>query len=197
MHGLVNRSIQCFVEDGYGRDVWIAICRDGAIGFDDFEAMLIYDSAATDAILSAATSHLNRSRASLLEDIGTYLVTHTKSNGLRRLLRFGGADFTEFLHSIDDLKDRAQLALPDLEFPDLELKEYSPMSFCLHYRWHHRRFGALALGILRAMADDYGALVLLEHSPGQDEDGDNDQISIDLLDVEFAEGRVFELGASA
>ena len=50
---------------------------------------------------------------------------------------------------------------------------------------------AAVLGILRAMADDYGALVLLEH---QGRDRESDVISIRLVDVSFAEGRVFQLG---
>ena len=45
MHGLVNRTIQRFLTDTYGEDCWAAIVRAAAIGFCDFEAMLIYDEA--------------------------------------------------------------------------------------------------------------------------------------------------------
>ena len=197
MHGLVNRSIQCFVRDTYGDQAWSDICRDAELGFENFESMLTYDSSQTEAVLSAACSQLARSRGGLLEDIGTYLVSHPDFGALRRLLRFGGEDFEEFLHSLDDLRDRAKLALPDLDFPQLELREYSATSFSLQYRWDNRGFGTLVLGILRAMADDYGALVLLEHSHGQDDVGDHDRISINLLDAEFAQGRGFELAAGA
>ncbi len=60
----------------------------------------------------------------LLEDLGTYLVSHPNVQGLRRLLRFGGAGFIDFLHSLDELHDRARLAVPDLDLPQLELRDH-------------------------------------------------------------------------
>ena len=196
MHGLVNRSIQCFIHDSYGPDIWAEICREADLGFDNFEAMLTYDNALTDDVLAAACRRLKRSRDSLLEDMGTYMVANPDLDPLRRLLRFGGDTFEEFLHSLDDLHDRAKLALPDLDFPQLELREHAPNSFSLIYRWAHPGFGTLALGIVRAMADDFGALVVLDHNSTLGDAGDVDTISISLLDAAFAKGRAFELGAA-
>jgi hypothetical protein len=48
------------------------------------------------------------------------------------------------------------------------------------------------VGLLRAMADDYGALVLLEHI-GADEEGET--VSIHLLETRFSTGRRFDLAA--
>jgi hypothetical protein len=45
---------------------------------------------------------------------------------------------------------------------------------------------------LRTMADDYGALVVLEHQGGGQ---GSETISISLVMTEFAEGRRFDLGA--
>jgi len=194
LHGLVNRSIQRFVQETYGDDFWSEICRDAELGFENFESMLIYDRSQTEAVLASCCLLLERSRKGLLEDIGTFLISHPDFEALRRLLRFGGDTFEEFLHSLDDLHDRANLALPELDFPRLELRVYSTNSYCLQYAWGQRGFGTLVLGILRAMADDYGALVLLEHSTIQGEGGDIDRIAINILDAEFAEGRDFELG---
>jgi hypothetical protein len=47
------------------------------------------------------------------------------------------------------------------------------------------------MGVLRAMADDYGALVYLEHKGAPD---GIETIEISLLEAEFAVGRGFELG---
>ncbi len=196
MHGLVNRSIQRFVQDSYGPDVWSEICREAELGFDSFEAMLRYEPAQTEAVLAAACRRLSRRRDSLLEDLGTYMVSHPDLDPLRRLLRFGGDTFEEFLHSLDELHDRAKLALPELDFPQLELREYAPNSFSLLYRWGHPGFGTLVLGVVRAMADDYGALVVLQHSSSLTDSGDIDTISISLLDAQFSHGREFKLGAA-
>jgi len=195
LHGLVNRSIQCFIRDTYGADIWEEICREADIGFSNFESLLIYDVKLTNVVLAVACAHIGRDRQGLLEDMGTYLVSNPDLDPLRRLLRFGGEDFAEFLHSLDELHDRVKLALPDLDIPVFELRERTPQTYSLSYRWQHRGFGALVLGILRAMADDYGALVLLEHLTMRDDLGELDQISVSLLDGAFAQGREFDLGA--
>jgi heme-NO-binding protein len=141
LHGLVNRSIQRFVQETYGDEFWSDICRDAELGFENFESMLIYDHSQTEAVLASCCTLLDRSREGLLEDIGTFLISHPDFEALRRLLRFGGDNFEEFLHSLDDLQDRANLALPELDFPKLELRDYSANSYCLQYSWGQHGFG--------------------------------------------------------
>ena len=40
MHGLINRAIERFIRDTYGRDVWALIVARAGLGFSEFEAML-------------------------------------------------------------------------------------------------------------------------------------------------------------
>ncbi|MEL7212750.1 MAG: heme NO-binding domain-containing protein [Pseudomonadota bacterium] len=190
MHGLVNRAIQCFVLDTYGDAAWEDITRRADLGFTAFEAMLQYESALTDAVMDAAVGLLGKSRNELLEDLGTYLVSHPTQGAVRRLLRFSGADFIDFIHSLDDLPDRARLAVPDLGLPRLVLRDHTPSRFSLECHGSVRGFGYVLLGVLRAMADDYGALVLLEH---QSTSGTVESLSIDVVEAAFAQGRSFEL----
>ncbi len=191
MHGLINRSIQCFICDTHGADVWADIARAADLGFDQFEAMLEYDDDLTYAVLDAAAARLSRPREMLMEDLGTFLVTNPKQKAPRRLLRFCGLTFIDFLYSLDDLRDRARLAVPELELPRLELLGYRETGdFTLYCRWRHPGFGHVMIGILRAMADDYGALVFLEHMGTE---GCCERISVRLLEAEFTEGRHFSL----
>ncbi|MCR9115145.1 MAG: heme NO-binding domain-containing protein [Rhodobacteraceae bacterium] len=194
MHGLINRAIELFVRDTYGRRMWLDLSRRLDIGPAEFEAMLDYDDAVTDRVLSDLERLLDKPRCDLLEDIGTYLVSHRNDGALRRLLRFSGVDFVEFLHSLDDLPARARLAVSDLELPQLELREHATQRFSVTVRDPRPgpiRFGHVLIGLLRAMADDYGALVVLEHRGGRD---GTEIIAVQLLEVRFAEGRDFVLG---
>ncbi len=50
------------------------------------------------------------------------------------------------------------------------------------------------VGILRAMADDYGALVTLDHRGLRQE---REEIEITLVEAAFAEGRSFALGVQS
>lgn len=192
MHGLINRSLQCFLRDTYGPMDWASIARDAELGFDSFEAMLTYDAGLTDAVINAATRHLDRNREAVLEDLGTYLVSHPNVEALRRLLRFGGVDFVDFLHSLEELPGRGRMAVPDLDMPNLTLVENTDDTFLLTCRAPVQGGGHVMLGLLRAMADDYGALVVLEH---QGTKAGDEIISIQILEQSFSTGRHFDLAA--
>lgn len=195
MHGLVNRAIERFVRDTYGRDVWIDTIRRLDLGLTEFESMMIYEPQVTAQVLAAVGTRLARGREDLLEDIGTYLVSNPATEALRRLLRFSGVDFVDFLHSLDDLPERARLAVSDLDLPALELLDQGGGLYRLHVgcpEGDGLRFGPVVVGLLRAMADDYGALAVVEH---QGEAGTCEILEIRILDEGFAHGRAFVLGA--
>lgn len=191
MHGLINRSLQCFLRDTYGVAAWGSIAREADIDVSGFEAMLTYEDALTDAVIEAAVTVLDRSRETLLEDLGAYLVSHETLTSLRRLLRFSGVNFSDFVNSLEELPDRGRLALPNLEMPELDLQEMEHGQFQLRCTAPLRGVGHIMVGLLRAMADDYGALVLLEH---QGAEGGVEVISIRIADQAFNEARPFSLG---
>ncbi len=193
MHGLINRSLEGFLRDTYGNKIWQDVVTAAALEFDSFEAMLEYDDALTYAVLDAAAAQLARPRETLLEDMGTYLVSNPKVEALRRLLRFGGVTFTEFLHSLEDLHERAKLAVPELELPRLYLLGPSDSGdFKLVCNGGYVGFGYVLMGLLRTMADDYGALVLLD---SQDNGNGSGEINIQVVETSFADGRDFCLSS--
>lgn len=192
MHGLINRAIQSFVCATYGQSCWLRVTEVAELGFVEFEAMLVYDDDMTVRVLDALCANLKRPRAEMLEDLGTYLVSHPKMEDLRRLLRFGGVIYVEFLHSLDDLSDRVRLAVSDLCLPALELREVSPTEYQLRCFPGLPGYSSVMVGVLRAMADDYGALAMLSH---EGQEGAAEVISIVLVESAFAEGRHFDLGA--
>lgn len=200
MHGLINKAIQNFLRDSFGQQAWRAIAAssgiDRPLGPDGFEAMQVYDDSLTEAMLNAAVSVLRRPRDSLLEDLGTYLISNPLLERLRRLLRFGGVSFTDFLYSLDDLQGRSRLAVPELALPELTLEEGDEAGVFTLTCWGcPRGFGHVMVGILRALADDYGALVVLEHH-GEGGQG-SEVIGIALHDPAFHAGRSFDLAAEA
>ncbi|NCQ25606.1 MAG: heme NO-binding protein [Rhodobacteraceae bacterium CG17_big_fil_post_rev_8_21_14_2_50_63_15] len=193
MHGLVNRSIERFVRDTYGREVWIETIRELDLGFTEFEAMMLYEPEVTERLLAAVAASLGRGHDDLLEDIGTYLISNPQSGALRRLLRFSGVDFVDFLHSLEDLPERARLAVADLDLPPLDLEDLGAGRYCLRIGLTGRPqlcLGPVMMGILRAMADDYGALVLMAYQGARD---GHEWIEIHLLEEAFADGRAFDL----
>lgn len=194
MHGLINRSIQIFVEDTYGPDLWHRIAADVALPPAGFEAMWQYADGATVDLLDRVVEVIGHPRDVLLEDLGVFLVSNPRTETVRRLLRFGGESYVDFLHSLDDLQDRARLAVPDLEMPRLHLSEHPGGHYTLDCAFPLPGFGLVLVGLLRAMADDYGALVTI-HFDGVH--GGTERIDIHLADSDFSEGREFDLAATS
>lgn len=190
MHGLINRSVQCFVRDTYGQQVWSEVAMSVGIGVEGFESMLNYEDSLTEGLLGEASRILDKPEDMLLEDLGTYLVSHPNTESVRRLLRFGGETFSDFLHSLDDLPDRAHLAVPELELPELEVLDEPGGQSVLVVRHPNPGFACVLLGVLRALADDYGVLAFLDLERAGPSVA---RVTISVLDDTFAEGRSFSL----
>ena len=195
MHGVVNRAIECFVRDTYTDAVWEDVVIAARPPVRSFEAMLVYDPAITERLVSAAVARIGKPRDVFLEDIGIYLVSHPRYEALRRLLRFAGVTFEDFLLSIDEIPGRAHLALPDLGIVPIGVRAIGKDRFriCCGPGWPG--FGHVLVGGIRAMADDYGALVtlcLLNES-----DCGRARLELTLHEAKHARGRAFDLAVRA
>ncbi|MFT3689448.1 heme NO-binding domain-containing protein [Paenirhodobacter sp.] len=192
MYGLVNKSVQYFLSDNYGSAVWRKVAQRAGIGPEGFETMLHYPASVTEDLISAAAEVLGTSPSNVLEDIGAHLVTIEL---VRRLLRFGGTVYGEFLLSLDELRDRGRMALAELDLPAVCLASESGNRYVFEVRAGMSGWGAVTAGVLRAMADDYGALALIEQLP---DDGDGvERVQVMLLEEDFATGKGFALAPSA
>lgn len=192
MHGLINRSIEHFLIACYGAAFWQDLARQ--TGVPRFEAMLSYDDALTDQLITLAATALNKPASMVLEDLGAHLV---RTESLRRLLRFGGNDFCEFLMSLNELRDRGRLAVPELSLPFLHVSEVLPGMFRILVEADHPGWAHVLSGLLRAMGDDYGALVLLDDPVALPNDaaqaGHRAVIGVEVIHARYAEGRQFRL----
>ncbi|MGL4236416.1 heme NO-binding domain-containing protein [Tabrizicola sp.] len=186
MDALLLRALQGYVLDTFGIASWQEVCRKAELKVETFEPMLRYDPGTADRIAESVADVLGRPVEAIWEDVGTYLVTNPEREGVRRLLRFGGMSYADFLYSLEELPGRARLAMPDLDLPEVTLDEVGPDRFELHCQSHLRGTQRVLVGLLTAMADDYGALCLIE--PGV-----RDCTTISVLDSRHAKARRFDL----
>ena len=193
MQGLINRSIQCFIGETYGDSIWLQVVERAGSDFTSFEAFLDYPSQTTFDLVGAIERVLSQPRANFLEDLGIYLVTSETTSSVRRLLRFGGLSFEDFVLSLDELPERVNLALPDVRLPEIVVSIIAPNHYSLRISSRIDGFSFVIVGILRALADDYGALAFIEHKV----EHDISTISVLLADNNFAAGKSFEFARAA
>lgn len=186
MDALLLRSLQDYLRDTFGQSVWQAICRRAEVAVQTFEPMLRYDPGTADRVAGHAAEVLGRSVETVWEDMGTYLVTTPGHEGVRRLLRFGGVGFGDFLQSLEEMPGRARLALPDLDLPEVTVNEVGTDRFEIRCQSRIKGLPRVMVGILTAMADDYGTLCLIEPA----EDG---RILVQVLDSSHGIARPFDL----
>lgn len=186
MDALLLRSLQSYVLDTFGGAIWQDICQAAGHPAMTFEPMLRYEPGLADRVSDIAAGILGRPVDAIWEDVGTHLVTNPDREGVRRLLRFGGLSFADFLHSLEELPGRARLALPDLDPPEVTLDEVGPDRFELRCRSHLRAAQRVLTGLVTAMADDYGALCLIEEGP-------DTCTMISVLDSRHATAKAFNL----
>lgn len=188
MYRIINRSVQAFLCHYHGEATWHAVAHRIHVDSAGFEPLLHYDPSVTETLLAITCQVLCTDRLGLLEDVGTYLGT---LEPLRRLLRFGGADYVEFLFSLDELQERAVMAMPDLELPRLRLIEFSPTEFVVEVVAAFPGWASVLAGLMRTMADDYGSLVYID-TPKTGVKG-VERVSVLILETEFADGKSFAL----
>lgn len=186
MDALFLRALQGYVVDTFTWADWQAICHRAGLTAETIEPMLRYDPGTADRIALVAADVLGRPVDAIWEDVGTYLVTNPDREGVRRLLRFGGMSYVDFLHSLEELPGRARLAMPELDLPDVTLDQTGPDRFCLQCPSHLRATQRVLVGMLTAMADDYGVLCMIE--PGAD-----NRTMITIHDSQHAAARRFDL----
>ncbi len=192
MQALVNRAIREFICATYGATAWRDVAREAGHDPAKYDAMLVYEPDCVKELLAAASSVLGKPEQVILEDVGTFLVSGTASGVARRLLRFTGPTFLEFLLSLDELPERVRLALPELEVPPIEVMQTDDGQIGLHCGAGCPGVTDLLAGLVRAMADDYGALVTVERVGPFRTDGSG-QLLLSLHDPSFSQDRGFKL----
>lgn len=186
MDALLLRSLQNYVLDTFGSARWQQICLLAGQPSQTFEPMLTYEIGLAEQVADVVARVLDRPVEAIWEDVGIYLVANPDSEGIRRLLRFGGVSFDDFLHSLEELPSRAWLALPDIEMPEVTLTVVGPDRYQLQCRSKLPGVQRVLIGVVTAMADDYGTLCVIEA-------GEDGFINISLVDSRHAAGKTFEL----
>lgn len=184
MHGLINRSIESFIRDGYGDPAWTTVAARLSLDPEGFEPFAHYPDALTNRLIGAAAEALAKPEPELLEDIGAWLA---RTEPARRLLRFSGADFADFVLALEELPGRSRLVLPDLEMPRIAVTARGGGQFSVTVSHQLPEWRSVIAGVLRAMSDDYGALALIVD--------EGTAISVDVSDETFFTGRDFDLGS--
>ncbi|HIC67721.1 MAG TPA: heme NO-binding protein [Paracoccus sp.] len=179
MQTLLDRAIGEFMREVYGIERWQDILDQMSQGLIDTGP----DGAGYAGAMREAARRLAKPEADLFEDLGAWLARHEP---IRRLLRFSGSNFRDFVMRLDELPDRAHMVVPELRMPSILIRQDDSNTVTIELTEAQAGWSPVLGGILRGMADDYGALglILVE----------GDVITVRISDESFSEDRGFQLG---
>lgn len=123
MSGFILRALQGYFLANFDPDARARIIAATGASPAGSEPLMPYRIEVLRNVLHHCALELERPVPVILEDLGTWVIAAGYNGAARRLLRFCGADFPDFLCSPGELPDRARLALPDLSWPGLSLEE--------------------------------------------------------------------------
>lgn len=112
----------------------------------------------TATLVDEASKVLKKPSGELVEDLGGWL---TRREPIRRLLRFSGRDFSEFVEMLGDFPNRVVMIIPSLKAPRIVVTMRSAQHYEVVVDSDTDIWPVLLAGILRGMADDYGALAVI------------------------------------
>ncbi|MFN3524623.1 MAG: heme NO-binding domain-containing protein [Paracoccus sp. (in: a-proteobacteria)] len=182
MIGLVDRAIEEFLRATYGEELLRSVTNDMAVA----EGKPLPDLQGYGQVgLAQAAHRMSKSGSEMLEDLGSWL---TRIEPIRRVMRFSGRDFKDFLMSLEELPGRAHLVVPWLDMPRLRVA-HDARSVMILIDGAAADWQPVLIGLIRGMADDYGALCLISAEEGS--------IRVDIWDECFAAGRLFRLQPDA
>ncbi|MDS9468182.1 heme NO-binding domain-containing protein [Paracoccus sp. MBLB3053] len=159
MNGLIIRSIEQFLRTSYGDAFWQEVAKRTAIDPHGVLSINSPSSHLARRLVLAAAALLRKCPSEILEDLGGWMV---RLEPIRRLLRFRGPDFAEFIKSLDELPARAAMVLPDFDPPDIIVRAIGPDEFEIESRKLPPGWIWVLAGVIRGMADDHGTLSLIE-----------------------------------
>ena len=196
MYGLLLRALEGYVCTTFEEGRWSLMLEGAGVRASGFEPLLIYDRALFQAVLEQGAKILGRPSAIILEDVGTFVVTNPQFPAPRRLLRFSGESFEEFLLSLEELPERAHLALPDVHLPRIALRQGEDGDYHVSCAPHQPEVLHILHGLLRAMADDYGALVFIDQDMIEGSRLGQNALTIRMAEIAHAQGNQFQLAGA-
>ena len=194
MHALVIQGFRSYFQQVHGTGVWANIAHSLGYAPHDFELNVTQDVSFAASFIDAGATLLRRGKTEILEDFGLFLASHDATASFRRLMRFSGPNFAEFVFGLPDLPPRTALAVPDLALPRIDVAD-TQFGMEIGVRNTVPGFDHVLAGIVRGMADDYGDLVQVEptQSLALRYHADNTYWAVKIIKVGYSKGREFSL----
>ncbi|BES91692.1 soluble guanylate cyclase [Nesidiocoris tenuis] len=153
MYGMLLQSIQQYIQESYGEDIWKYIA--GELGCPiEFITHQIYDDSLIHSIAKSCSALDGRkSEKDFLTIFGRCFVKFFSCFGYQNFVRASGRFFTDFLQNVDNIHLEMRFSYPKMNGPSMYVTEIDKDGAVLVYRSSRSGFKNYLIGQLFEIAE--------------------------------------------
>jgi hypothetical protein len=151
MYGFINRAVEEYISEHYGRDTWQRIREKAGYPDEPFLTMERYDDKVTYDLMGVACAEIGMKPEEMMFEFGRHWIQYTAVKGYGDILVGAGDTLPQLLKSLDHMHTRVKLSFPNLEPPSFSVSDETATSLVLHYYSHRPGLAPLVLGILKGL----------------------------------------------
>ncbi|XP_042909419.2 soluble guanylate cyclase 89Da [Parasteatoda tepidariorum] len=160
MYGMLLESIQHFVQEEYGEDVWSKVLEESGFRNAVFTTHQVYPDRLIPCLAQACSKHSLQTNDDFLCFFGRCFVRFFTHYGYDTLIRASGRYFRDFLNGIDNLHHQIRFSYPKMQSPSFYVEREDVGGARLHYRSKRCGFGYYVIGQLIQIAQEFYGLEL-------------------------------------
>lgn len=166
MHGIVFSLLKSYVGSRHGADAWFTVLKEAGHEGAMFLPTNIYPDEQMRDLVGAASRVTKTPPDAVLEDFGKFIAPHLQ--GMYGFLIKPTWRTRELLLNVEDTIHRVvRLKNPGAAPPELRFSEAGPDTLRFEYN-SARRMAALAIGIMKGVAESYGEAIEIDHQKTAD-----------------------------
>lgn len=162
MYGWINGTLEEWVKQYYGKDIWDEVVASSQVEVppEGFFRNVHYSDNGLYQLIRAVSVVLNLECEELIFNVGRHFIHYLENHGYSRTLRCQGSNFREWLHNINEPHRILRYRFPNAMFPNLwcekDTEDTTGRTIMLHYLSTRRDvFVPLFKGILTEAASYY------------------------------------------
>lgn len=166
MHGIVFSLLKNYVGTRHGAGTWFVLLKEAGHEGVSYMPTNIYPDEQMADLVAAACRLTRSTRDAVLEDFGHFIAPHLKE--MYGFLIDPAWRTRELLLNVEDTVHRVvRLKNPGAEPSELRFSEVDRDTLRFEYD-SPRRMAALAIGIMKGVADGYGEVLHIDHQQAAD-----------------------------
>ncbi|XP_067617645.1 soluble guanylate cyclase 89Da-like [Eurosta solidaginis] len=134
MYGMLLESVQHFIQEEFGEDIWRQVCHIIDCRHNTFKTHQIYPDTLMPDIAAALSALTGKSFDWCMSFFGSCFVRFFTNFGYDKMIRATGRYFCDFLQSIDNIHLQMRFTYPKMKSPSMQLAEVDDNGAVMLYR---------------------------------------------------------------